>query len=76
MRKAAFRCVATNPPLARMLIMAMSADGKVAVSAWRDGTLKVWDVESGRVRWMLEGHAGPVLGVAVSADGKVAISAS
>jgi WD40 repeat protein len=56
--------------------VAMSADGRKAVSASHDRTLKVWALESGRLLHTLEGHAGEVMQVAVSADGRRAVSAS
>ena len=56
--------------------VAVTADGKRAVSASWDGTLKVWDLETGGVLRTLEGHTGSVTGVAVTADGKRAVSAS
>jgi WD40 repeat protein len=52
------------------------ADGKQAVSASWDRTLKVWDLGSGHTVCTLEGHSGEVTGVAVTADGKRAVSAS
>ena len=54
----------------------MTADGKRAVSASQDNTLKVWDLETGRALRTLEGHSAAVTGVAVTADGKRAVSAS
>ena len=77
----------TTPPSARplgtlaghsdlVLGVALSADSKRAVSASRDKTLKVWDVESGREVRTLAGHLSVVNGVALSADGKRAVSAS
>ncbi len=54
----------------------MTADGKRAVSASRDKTLKVWELESGRLLRTLEGHSDWVNGVSVTADGKRAVSAS
>ena len=48
----------------------MTADGKRAVSASWDKTLKVWDLESGRALRTLEGHSSHVHGVAVTADGR------
>jgi WD40 repeat protein len=54
----------------------MTADGRRAVSASADNTLKVWDLETGRQLCTLEGHSDVVNGVAVSADGRRAVSAS
>jgi WD40 repeat protein len=56
--------------------VAMTPDGKRAVSASSDKTLKVWDLETGRALRALEGHSDPVNGVAVTPDGKRAVSAS
>jgi WD40 repeat protein len=56
--------------------VAVTADGKRAVSASEDHTLKVWDLESGRALRTLEGHSDVVSGVAVTADGKRAVSAA
>jgi hypothetical protein len=55
---------------------AVTADGKCAVSASSDRTLKVWDVERGRERHTLAGHTAPIRNVSLSADGKWAVSAS
>ncbi len=55
---------------------AFSPDGKLIVSASWDGTLKVWDAESGELQRTLEGHSSVVNGCAFSPDGKVIISAS
>ena len=46
--------------------MAVSGDGRLAVSASGDKTLKVWEVESGRELRTLQGHSELVNGVAVS----------
>ncbi len=56
--------------------MAVTADGRWAVSASRDKTLKVWDLGSGQLVRTLEGHTNVVTGVAVTADGRWAVSAS
>ena len=37
--------------------MAVTADGKRAVSASEDNTLKVWDLETGHALRTLEGHS-------------------
>ena len=56
--------------------MAVTPDGRRAVSASGDGTLKVWDLDSGRELRTLEGHCDCGHGVAVTADGRRAVSAS
>ena len=56
--------------------VALSGDGRLAVSASADKTLKVWEVESGRELRTLAGHSDSVHGVAVSGDGRLAVSAS
>ena len=54
----------------------MTPDGKCAVTASDDRTLKVWDLESGQVLSTLYGHSGWVNGVALAPDGKRAVSVS
>ena len=54
--------------------VAMSADGRRAVSASFDYTLKVWDVDSGRELRTLTDRSDRVCGVAVSGDGRRAVS--
>ena len=56
--------------------VAVTPDGKRAVSAGEDKTLRVWDLETGHALRTLEGHSGYVFGVAVTPDGKRAVSAS
>jgi small GTP-binding protein len=55
---------------------AVTPDGRTAVSAGQDSTVGVWDLEAGRCRASLEGHAGAVMGVAVTPDGRTAVSGS
>ena len=54
--------------------IAMSADGKFAVSAMPDDTLKVWDVTSGQELCVLAGHLAKINDVAMSPDGQTVIS--
>jgi len=53
--------------------VALSTDGRVAVSGSTDKTLKVWDLKTGCEICTLLGHSEDVNGVAVSADGRVAV---
>lgn len=54
--------------------VAITPDGKTAVSASRDHTLRVWDINSGKSLHTLKGHKEWVTGVAVTSDGKRAVS--
>ena len=56
--------------------VAVTANGRFAISASADTTLKVWDLGTGQVVRTLEGHATMVCGVAVTEDGRFAVSAS
>jgi len=55
--------------------VAMSADGRLAVSGARDELLKVWDLGTGRMLRTLEGHRDCVTGVAMTPDGRLVVSA-
>jgi WD40 repeat protein len=46
-----------------------------AGSAGLDGTVRLWDLPTGRARSALRGHTGGVWGVSVSADGSRVLSA-
>ncbi|HEY9891019.1 MAG TPA: hypothetical protein V6D37_04290 [Candidatus Sericytochromatia bacterium] len=54
--------------------VAITPDGKRAVSASRDHTLKVWDLKSGKQLHALNGHKEWVTNVAVTPDGQRAVS--
>jgi WD40 repeat protein len=56
--------------------VSLHADGRRAVSASFDGTLKVWDLETGACLRTLEGHSSYVNAVSLHADGRRAVSAS
>ena len=57
-----------------MHAVAVSADGRRAVSGADDGTVRVWDLDTGQQQAELTGHNGRVHAVAVSADGRRAVS--
>jgi WD40 repeat protein len=52
----------------------LSGDGQLAVSAGGDGTVRLWETGTGRSVATLEGHTGPVFGVALSRDGRLLVS--
>ena len=56
--------------------VAITPDGRHAVSAAHDRTVRVWDLENGHRLFTLEGHMGWVHTVAVTPDGHRAISGS
>jgi WD40 repeat protein len=56
--------------------VAVTADGRQAVSGSWDQTLRLWDLESGQTLRTLEGHTYWVNAVAVTADGRQAVSGS
>ncbi len=58
----------------RIREVAFTPDGTRAVSASYDGTLILWDIETGEVLRVFEGHEGKVASVAVSADGRYILS--
>jgi WD40 repeat protein/serine/threonine protein kinase len=56
--------------------VAVSADGRFAVSAKGDDTVRVWDLATGTLVQALTGHTEGVTAVALSGDGRVAVSGS
>jgi WD40 repeat protein len=57
-----------------VLDIAVTPDGKTAISASEDYNLKVWDLASGALLHTLQGHTGWVYKVVVSSDGRLAAS--
>jgi WD40 repeat protein len=56
--------------------VAVSGDGRRAVSASDDRTLKAWDLETGRELRALEGHSVAANAVAITPDGRLVVSGS
>lgn len=56
--------------------IAFTPDGRCAVSASEDRTIKVWSVASGKEMRTLKGHTSYVTSVSVSPDGKQLLSGS
>ena len=56
--------------------LALSADGRLALSGSLDRTARLWDVDSGRELGKLLGHERKVRAVALSPDGRLALTGS
>ena len=56
--------------------VAVTPDGRSAVSASFDRSVRVWDLDTGAQRAMLAGHDDAVVDVAVTSDGRRAVTAS
>ncbi|CAM9242592.1 unnamed protein product [Phaeothamnion confervicola] len=54
----------------------ISSDGQFALSGSWDGTLRLWDINTGRTTRSFVGHAKDVLSVAFSADNRQIVSGS
>lgn len=54
--------------------LALSTDGRRALTGSYDATVRLWDVETGQEIRRLEGHPGWVVSVALAADGRQAVS--
>jgi len=60
----------------RVRAVALTPDGRRAVTGGEDETAKVWDLETGACLLTLEGHTHRVWAVAVTPDGRRAVTAS
>jgi WD40 repeat protein len=56
--------------------LAVSPDGKYALTGLADHTLKLWDIARGKELRTFTGQTGPINSVAFSPDGKLGLSAS
>ena len=56
--------------------VALSGDGRTAVSGGRDKVIEVWELATDKIVRRLLGSTGPINSVALSADGRIAASAS
>ena len=65
-----------NGHQAPAMAVAITSDGRLAVSGAWDKTVKVWEQGNAVERFTLEGHQAAVMGVAITAEGHLAISAS
>jgi WD40 repeat protein len=56
--------------------VAVTPDGRYALSGSHDHTLKLWDLATGQSRLTFKGHTGPVYALAIFPDGREAVSGS
>lgn len=60
----------------RMSLPAISPDDRLVAAGHSDHRVYIWDLETGETRFLLEGHADPVVAVAFRPDGRLLASGS
>jgi WD40 repeat protein len=61
---------------ARLPLPALITDGKVLLTAGRDGSIRLWEAATGRERRRYAGHQGAINNLAFSPDGRLLVSVS
>jgi WD40 repeat protein len=56
--------------------LAFTGDGKTLLTGGEDGTVKLWDVATGKKQATFRGHTAAVTAVAITADGMTLVSSS
>lgn len=62
--------------LSSICSLTISPDGQILVAGCTDGNVKLWQLSSGTLLNILQGHAGPVMSAVFSVDGQTLISGS
>jgi WD40 repeat protein len=56
--------------------LAISSDGKILVSGGEDKAIKIWDLQTGELKKILQSDSGVINTLAISPDGKTIVSGS